>query len=68
MIAVSSLVKHASEVTTEEGNTYYKIPFWFQVSRDGTVTFLNKMPEDLSMFVCKSGLGGDNPKLKEPEE
>ena len=68
MITVSSLVKHASEVTTEEGNTYYKIPYWFQVSGDGEVTFLSKMPEDLSMFVCKAGLGSNNPQIPEPEE
>jgi hypothetical protein len=68
MIPVSYLLKHASEITTKEGNTYHKIPFWFEVSPDGSVVFHHAMPEDLSEFVCKAGLGNPDYVIKRPEE
>jgi hypothetical protein len=69
MIPISVLVKHASEVTTEEENTYYKIPHWFQITPDGNdIVFHGRMPDDLSEFICKAGLGQPNPQIKKPKE
>jgi hypothetical protein len=66
---IKVLVNHASEVTTEEGNTYYKIPYWFKVSSDGErMEILKKKPEDLINFIVKSGLGEPNPQIKRPKE
>ena len=69
MIPVSVLVRHASEIVTEEGNTYYKIPHWFQVTPNGNdIVFHGKMPEDLSTYICKARLGNPNPQIKNPKE
>ena len=56
----------ADIVVTSEGNTYAKIPFWFEIQNDGIVLH-ETMPEDLSEFVTKAGLGGDNPQIIKPE-
>jgi len=68
MIPMSVLIKCACKVETNEGNTYYKIPYWFEISDDGEDIIVHgNMPEDLSNYVTKAGLGGDNPKIKKPE-
>ena len=63
-----ALFEHAELVVTEDSNEYFRIPVWFQKMGDGKfVIHTDKLPEDLSMFICKSGLGGDNPKPIKPE-
>lgn len=66
--ALAILTKYAEEVTTEEGNTYYRIPFWFQ-QHPGNFEFsiCVEIPEDLSLFITKSGLGAPNPQIKKPK-
>lgn len=60
---LQDLLDLAEVVITEEGNEYFKIPAWFQKMGHGEfVIHTDNLPEDLSMFICKSGLGGDNPK------
>ena len=57
----------AEKVVTEEGSVYARIPFWFEVQNGGDLILHEEMPEDLSKFICKSGLGGDNPKPIKPK-
>jgi len=61
--AIANLLKYAKEVVTSDGRKFYQFPFWFE-QLPGNFEFLihPEMPEELSMFICKSGLGGDNPK------
>jgi len=57
------LKKYAEKVVTPEGNTYYHIPHWFQqISGDFEFVMHVNLPEDLSQFIAKAGLGGDNPQ------
>ena len=66
--ALANLTKFAEKVTTTEGRTYYRFPCWFE-QLPGNFEFVvhEDLPEDLSKFIVKSGLGGDNPKIKKPE-
>jgi len=67
-VALRNLFKYAEEVVTEEGNTYYRFPDWFQLLPDDCDIILHvELPEDLSMFICKAGLGINNPKIKKPK-
>ena len=65
--ALANLLEFAEEVVTEEGNKYYRFPCWFQL-HPGNFEFSihHKLPEDLSMFICKAGLGQPNPQVKKP--
>jgi hypothetical protein len=66
--SLAILLKYAAEVVTEEGNTYYKFPYWFQLHPGNfEFTIHRNLPEDLSQFITKAGLGGPNPRPKEPE-
>lgn len=65
--ALSNLVKLAEQVVTTEGNIYYRFPCWFQ-QLPGNFEFIAwfNPPEDLTQFITKAGLGGDNPQIKKP--
>lgn len=53
----------ADFVHTEQGNDYFRVPFWIQ--QDNGVLVLHKeIPEDLSQFLAKAGLGGGNPQIQ----
>ena len=52
----------ASVVETDEGNTYMEIPFWIQKKANGVYEVHPEMPNDLSKFITKARLGGDNPQ------
>lgn len=64
---LANLVRFAERVVTEEGNIYYRFPCWFQ-ELPGDFEFIlhRDLPDDLSQFITKAGLGGDNPQIKEP--
>ena len=64
---LENLLQFAQEAHTDEGNTYYQIPFWIQEGKNGTFIVHEKPPEDLAMFLTKAGLGGDNPQIKRAE-
>ena len=64
---LEDLLDMAEVVITEEGNTYFKIPAWFEKKGHGEFVIHTDMPEDLSQFITKSGLGGDNPKPTKPK-
>lgn len=69
MISITALIKCSKEVTTDQGNTYYKMSHWFQVSPDGEdIIVYGKMPDDLSEFIVRAGLGQPNPQIKNPKE
>ena len=59
---LEELLDYAQVIVTEEGKTYFQIPVWFEKKGNGEFVIHTDMPEDLSQFICKSGLGGDNPK------
>lgn len=64
------LKKYAEEVTTEQGNIYYRFPCWFRMLPNGLGFTMYKdtdIPEDLQMFITKAGLGEPNPQIKKPE-
>jgi len=55
-------------IETEDGGTYFRIPVWFESLGHGEYTVhTDKLPEDLSMFICKAGLGGHS-KIKKVNE
>jgi len=63
------LMKYAERITTADGNTYYRFDGWFQMI-PGDYEFVfhrDNWPEDLSQFVTKAGLGGDNIQIEQPE-
>ena len=59
---LEELLEYAQVVDTKEGNTYLNIPVWFEKKGHGEYVIHTNLPEDLRQFICKSGLGGDNPK------
>ena len=61
-IELVNILQFAEEVITAEGNTYYHFPQWIQMLPNRSFIFYEEMPNDLSMFITKEGLGGDNPK------
>ena len=65
---LANLSCYAEKVVTEKGNVYFRFPGWFQ-QLPGNFEFVihTDMPEDLSKFICKAGLGGENPKPIKPE-
>jgi hypothetical protein len=65
--ALANLMVYAERVFTKEGNIYYRFPCWFQQLPNWEYIIHRTPPEDLSEFICRSGLGGDNPKIKPPE-
>jgi hypothetical protein len=66
--ALVNLFKYAAKVETKEGKVYYKFPFWFeQLPGNFEVVMHRDMPEDLSNFICKAGLGSNNPQIEQPE-
>ena len=67
-VCLKNLTKYAERVKTEDGNVYYRFPHWFQeIPGDFRFVIHTDLPEDLSQFITKSGLGGDNPKPTKPE-
>jgi len=66
-IELYNLLKYAEEVVTEDGNKYYRFPDWFQLLPDDfAFVIIRKLPQDLSEFIVKSRLGGNNPQVKQP--
>ena len=65
---LANLVKYAERVETEAGNVYYRFPRWFHQLPDNLEFVIHTdIPEDLSQFIVKSGLGGDNPQPTKPK-
>jgi len=66
--ALANLTKYAERVETSDGNVYYRFNGWFQQLPDDFefILHLEDLPPDLSDFITKSGLGGDNPKIEKP--
>jgi hypothetical protein len=66
---LDGLVKwYAERVVTKNGNVYYRFPVWFQhLPNTGEFVIHTDMPEDLSEFIVKSGLGGGHPKPTKPK-
>ena len=65
-ISVKDFLRFAEYVHTENGNEYYRIPFWIQRS-DEVLILHEEDPEDLSQFITKAGLGNPNPQIKKAE-
>jgi len=61
------LFLYADKVTTPEGNTYYFLPVWFKQKGCWFSVHLKDLPEDLSEFICKAGLGQPNPQIQKAE-
>ena len=59
-----NLFQYAEKVNTQEGNKYLKLPFWIQKLPNGDFILYEEPPKDLSQFLTKAGLGGDNPQPK----
>jgi len=57
------LLAYADRVETEEGNIYYKLPIWFKKEGSWFSVYGEDVPEDLSMFITKAGLGKLNPQI-----
>ena len=64
---IGDLIEFAEKVETEEGNTYYRLPHWFQVSGEDFVMHMDTWPEDLAMFLTKAHLGGQHPRIQKPK-
>ena len=58
--------KFAYTIKTKEGNVYYRWPQWFQEQPDGSLVMCKTMPDDLSDFICRAGLGAPNPQIIRP--
>lgn len=65
--ALKDLLDYAEMVVTERGNVYFRFPGWFEKKGHGKFVIHTDTPEDLSQFITKSGLGGENPKPIKPE-
>jgi len=63
------LIRYAERVETSNGNVYYRFNGWFQQLPDDFEFILHRedLPSDLSEYLCRSGLGGDNPKIEKPK-
>ena len=61
------LMKCAERVPAKNGNIYYHLPCWFEEVGPGELVLHLKNPEDLTEFITKAGLGGDNPQITKPE-
>jgi len=68
-IALANLTKFAERVVTADGNVYYRFNGWFQLSPGDFEFILHRedLPSDLSEYLCRSGLGGDNPQIEKPK-
>lgn len=60
--------RFAYTIKTKEGNVYYRWPQWFQEMPDGNLVMCKIMPDDLSDFICKAGLGQPNPQIIKGEQ
>jgi hypothetical protein len=63
-----NLLEYAEVVHTKEGRVYFRIPVWFEKMGCGEFRIHEDMPEDLSQFITKAGLGGDNPQIQKPKQ
>jgi hypothetical protein len=62
-----NLFRFADKVETEEGKEYYRFPYWFELLPGNfEVTLHVDLPEDLSKFITKAGLGNPNPQIQKP--
>jgi hypothetical protein len=59
-------LQFAEIVRTDQGNSYYRVPFWIQ-RHNGLLILHENPPEDLSEFITKAGLGNPNPQIIKPE-
>lgn len=62
--ALEVALNYGVQVTTAEGNTYYKIPYWFSFEGDAIVMHKTEVPEDLKKAITAHRLGGDRPRIK----
>ena len=60
------LDKYAEKVITADGSVYYRFIDWFQQLDRGFVMHLD-LPNDLSEFIVKAGLGNPNPQIQKPK-
>jgi len=58
------IFRFGTRISTEEGNNYYELPFWFAPDADGWILYAKEWPNDLMMFITKARLGGDNQQPK----
>jgi hypothetical protein len=65
--ALANLIEFAESVITEQGNIYYHFPCWFQLNPNFEFTIHRELPEDLTEYIVKAGLGNPNPQIKKPE-
>lgn len=63
----SLLDRFAERVVTDEGNVYYRIPYWIQYNNDITFTVHVQEPTDLSDYITSAGLGGHNKPIEKPK-
>jgi len=67
-MCLANLIKYAERIKTDDGNIYFHFPYWFQqIPGDFRFLIHDDLPEDLSQFITKSRLGGDNPKPEKPK-
>jgi hypothetical protein len=70
VIETKDFLCYSSQITTEDGITYYCCPYWFRYSGDHDIleVYFHDLPEDLSQAITKSRLGGNNVKIMKSEE
>jgi len=66
-IFLELLMSYGEHVKTQQGNVYFRLPYWFQITDTGYLMH-NDEPEDLSMFLAKAGLGSPNPQVYKPKK
>ena len=60
---LKDFLRFAECIHTDQGNVYCRVPFWIQ-EKNGLLVLHGEMPEDLSQFIAKAGLGNPNPQIK----
>ena len=62
------LLEYAEGAVIEGDKTYFRFPVWFEKLGKGKYAIhAEELPEDLSEFITKAGLGGDNPCIQKIE-
>jgi len=58
------ILRYGDRAEPKSGNVYLRFDFWVKKNPDGSLDILaGNHPDDLSIFIAKAGLGGDNPKI-----
>ena len=63
---LKDFLRFAESIHTDQGNVYYRVPFWIQ-EENGVLVLHEQTPKDLSEFICKAGLGINNPQSIKPK-